>query len=206
MHFTMLYSIQDVAPFVAIYFIVYHLAINLVWSSIWGENRRTLVCLLWIDCVVTFRRRYFGQSWIGRRCQNGEAGRCSIFWRVFRSRWVFSWKHAKQVRKLNKNCHGVFVSSNVFLIIHKWLNFHVYHMNLSFRKFVIVSCVNFLTKMISIHFHWNFRWICTVENMLSKHCIYLNIDQPVKVWNELQCPISSGKFVSTGMQKDDSFV
>lgn len=30
MHFTMLYSIQDVAPFVAIYFIVYHLAINLV--------------------------------------------------------------------------------------------------------------------------------------------------------------------------------
>jgi hypothetical protein len=30
MHYTMLYSIQDVAPFVAIYFIVYHLAINLV--------------------------------------------------------------------------------------------------------------------------------------------------------------------------------
>jgi len=31
MHYTMFYSIQDVAPFVAIYFIVYHLAINLVW-------------------------------------------------------------------------------------------------------------------------------------------------------------------------------
>lgn len=32
MHFTMLHSLQNVAPFVAIYFIVYHLAINLVWS------------------------------------------------------------------------------------------------------------------------------------------------------------------------------
>ncbi|CAF2018567.1 unnamed protein product [Rotaria magnacalcarata] len=30
MHYTMLYSIQDLAPFVAIYFIVYHLAINLL--------------------------------------------------------------------------------------------------------------------------------------------------------------------------------
>ena len=30
MHYTMIYSIQDLAPFVAIYFIVYHLAINLV--------------------------------------------------------------------------------------------------------------------------------------------------------------------------------
>jgi hypothetical protein len=30
MHYTMLHSIQDVAPFVAVYFIVYHLAINLV--------------------------------------------------------------------------------------------------------------------------------------------------------------------------------
>lgn len=35
MHYTMLYSIQDLAPFVAIYFIVYHLAINLV-----GEGRK----------------------------------------------------------------------------------------------------------------------------------------------------------------------
>ncbi|UJR35694.1 hypothetical protein I4U23_028443 [Adineta vaga] len=34
MHFTMLYSIQDVAPFVAIYFIVYHLAINLIVLSL----------------------------------------------------------------------------------------------------------------------------------------------------------------------------
>lgn len=30
MHYTMFHSIQDLAPFVAIYFIVYHLAINLV--------------------------------------------------------------------------------------------------------------------------------------------------------------------------------
>ncbi|CAF2374451.1 unnamed protein product [Rotaria sp. Silwood2] len=34
MHYTMLYSIQDVAPFVAIYFIVYHLAINLIVLSL----------------------------------------------------------------------------------------------------------------------------------------------------------------------------
>ncbi|CAF3843417.1 unnamed protein product [Rotaria magnacalcarata] len=34
MHYTMLYSIQDLAPFVAIYFIVYHLAINLIVLSL----------------------------------------------------------------------------------------------------------------------------------------------------------------------------
>ncbi|CAF0823088.1 unnamed protein product [Rotaria sp. Silwood1] len=34
MHYTMLYSIQNVAPFVAIYFIVYHLAINLIVLSL----------------------------------------------------------------------------------------------------------------------------------------------------------------------------
>ena len=174
-------------------------------SSVWGGNRRTLVYLLWIDCFVPFRGRYFGQSWIGRRCQNGETGRCSIFWRAFRSWSIFSWKHAKQVRKLNKNYHGVSVSSNVFLITHKWLNFHVCHMNLSFRKFVTVSCVNFLTKMISIRFHWNFRWICTVENMLSKRYIYLNIGQPVKVWNELQSPISFGKIFSMRNGKKTTF-
>ena len=40
MHYTMLYSIQDVAPFVAVYFIVYHLAINLV-----GMSNDDFVCL-----------------------------------------------------------------------------------------------------------------------------------------------------------------
>ncbi|CAF1146613.1 unnamed protein product [Adineta steineri] len=34
MHYTMIHSLQDVAPFVAIYFIVYHLAINLIVLSL----------------------------------------------------------------------------------------------------------------------------------------------------------------------------
>ena len=45
MHYTMLHSIQDVAPFVAIYFIVYHLAINLVCI---GSLFTFFVCMLFV--------------------------------------------------------------------------------------------------------------------------------------------------------------
>lgn len=65
MHYTMLYSIQDLAPFVAIYFIVYHLAINLVRfiESINEKKRKGngFVCDV-IDRFVPVRCRYFGQS------------------------------------------------------------------------------------------------------------------------------------------------
>jgi hypothetical protein len=84
MHFTMLYSIQDVAPFVAIYFIVYHLAINLVgisfdvvdvvrvarcpssaclWRNVYSSvYEQEFVISFWTDCALAFRGRYFGQS------------------------------------------------------------------------------------------------------------------------------------------------
>ena len=45
MHYTMLHSIQDVAPFVAIYFIVYHLAINLVCITSFNIICLPVVCL-----------------------------------------------------------------------------------------------------------------------------------------------------------------
>lgn len=96
MHYTMLYSIQNVAPFVAIYFIVYHLAINLVGnvcrlhvSTCRSSASRDVLCVYvvdgearWrltvvrIDCAVAFRRRHFGQLGVGRRCEDDPAGLC----------------------------------------------------------------------------------------------------------------------------------
>lgn len=55
MHYTMLHSIQDVAPFVAIYFIVYHLAINLVCEL---EKIFSYYCCFYVLCLVCLSRRF----------------------------------------------------------------------------------------------------------------------------------------------------
>ena len=111
MHFTMLYSIQDVAPFVAIYFIVYHLAINLVWISF---NVIDVVRRLHVFAVVFFSLVQWDElvSVPNRLCSRFS---WPLFWTIWNLKKTWKWLNKCVFSLLLPGQHSSSVSSS-FLV------------------------------------------------------------------------------------------